>query len=576
MDRQHIRTFASGMLGTMLLVQIAVPSSRADQASDKALFAKVDPLFASWDNGSSPGFVLGIVRDGKLIYQRSYGMANLEEGVPLAKHSVFQAWSFTKTFTTLSLALLLDQGKVALDDPLSKFVPEIPEYDPPIKIRHLVQCTSGLHDYYLTMQLAGWSWRDAWTERDVLDLLARRKSLALKPGDRFQYSNSDFFLLGLIFERASGKSLPRFAEEHLFAPLGMKSTFFDDNPAAVVRNRAVGYERRLLDGKYYRSMIQSNTVGAIDLKTTVEDLVRWDQNFYDNRLKEGPHVKAFLKQGHLDNRQVLMAYPQEAYRGLPRNWYTGGGPGFYAHMLRFPKQRFSIILLSNLAEEREWHAMTRNIQQIADLFLADQLKAEADVTSKWDTHPKTVKIAASDLRDKAGLFREPGGVFQKLIVKDNRLWWISPFQHSYPLSPLGPERFRSMLSPVRFDLELIKAKPDESYAAKITHEDGTTALWQPVKPVTPTPLQLDEYAGSFFCRDLQAMYKFTVHDGALAVQINHGAKRPLAPMSQDVFTPANRLHADWIFTFVRGDKGGVTGFTIDWARVRGLAFQKVP
>jgi hypothetical protein len=425
------------------------------------------------------------------------------------------------------------------------------------------------------MQLAGWSWRDAWNGHDVLDLLARRRSLTFKPGDRFQYSNSDYFLLGLIIERASGKSLRRFAEEHLFAPLGMKSTFFDDDPAAVVRNRAVGYERRLLDGKFYRSMIQSNTVGAFDLKTTVEDLVRWDQNFYDNRLKEGPHVNAFLKQGHLDNRQVLEANPQETYRGLPRNWYTGGGPGFYAQMLRFPAQRFSVILLSNLAEEKEWHAMTRNIRSIADLFLADHFEAEANATSRWDTPPKTVKIPVADLRDKAGLFRGPDGLFRKLVVKDDQLWWINPFEHSYPLSPLGPERFRSMLSSVRFDLELIKARPDEPYAAKITHEDGTTVRWQPVKPAAPTPVQLEEYAGTFFCRDLQATYQFTVHDGALAVQINHGAKRPLAPMSQDVFLPANRLHAHWVFTFERSDKG-VTGFTIDCSRVQGLAFRKMP
>jgi hypothetical protein len=267
-----------------------------------------------------------------------------------------------------------------------------------------------------------------------------------------------------------------------------------------------------------------------------------------------------------------MAYPQETYRGLPRNWYTGGGPGFFAHMQRFPAQTFSVILLSNLAEEKEWHVMTRNLQHIADLFLADQFKAEPKAKSEWDTSPKTAKLTVADLRDKAGLFRGPDGLFHKLIVKDDQLWWINPFHHSFPLSPLGPERFRSMQSPVRFELELNKARPTHPYAAKLTHADGTSIRWQQVKMVSPTPMQLADYTGSFLCPDLQAMYDFSVQDGALAVQINQGSKRPLTPMTQDVFIPADRLHADWIFSFVR-EKGNVTGYTLDCSRVR-VAFHK--
>ena len=148
-------------------------------------------------------------------------------------------------------------------------------------------------------------------------------------------------------------------------------------------------------------------------------------------------------------------------------------------MLRFPTKKFSIILLSNLAEEKEWHAVTRNIQQIADLYLADHLGPASKANTKWDVDAKVVKIPTSELIDKTGTFQGPGGLFQKLTVKDKQLWWVNPFQHAFPLLPLGPTRFRSMASPVRFDLEFIKPKPDGPYTVKITQEDGHKANGKP-------------------------------------------------------------------------------------------------
>jgi hypothetical protein len=322
-------------------------------------------------------------------------------------------------------------------------------------------------------------------------------------------------------------------------------------------------------------MMQSNTVGAFDLKTTVEDLARWDRTFQDNRLRDGPQVRAFLKRGHLDNRNVLEADPQETYRGLPRNWYTGGGPSYFAQMLRFPTQKFSVILLCNLAEEREWRHMTGSMKRIADLFLADHLRPAPPRDPRWGAAAATVKVPESELRDRAGLYRAAGGLFHRLVLKGGQLFWVSPFQHSYPLLPLGRARFRSAESPLRFDLEFTRPRPDGPCDVKLTDEEGGEVRWQPVEEVTPTPRQLARYAGAFFSEDLQASYRFSVHRGGLALQINNGARRPLRPMIADVFIPSDRSQADWIITFVRGERGAVAGCRIDLDRVRGVRFEKL-
>ena len=162
-----MRCYLCNLLGLVTLACLA-PSARADEATDKANAAKVDKLFETRNKPDSPGCALGIVRDGKLIVARGYGMANLDDDVPITTRSVFEVASMTKSFTCVCLALLMDQGKLSPDDDIRKYVPEMPRYDPRITIRDLVRCEGGLRDYWHLVQLAGWNLEDAWNDGDVL------------------------------------------------------------------------------------------------------------------------------------------------------------------------------------------------------------------------------------------------------------------------------------------------------------------------------------------------------------------------------------------------------------------------
>src|SRR5262245_20335617 len=389
------------LLGFAIL--FCLPPARAGESPDKTNAARTDTLFETWNKPNSPGCALGVVRGGKLVVARGYGLANLDHDVPITTRSVFEVGSMTKSFTCVCLALLMDQGKLSPDDDIRKYVPELPRYDPPITIRHLIRCECGLRDYWHLMPLAGWNLDDAWTEKDVLALLTLQKAPTFKPGSRFAYNSSGYFLLGLAVERITGKSLARFAEENVFAPLKMTSTYLEDNPTRVTKHRAVGYNVSP-DGSARRWAMNSSTVGAWGLKTTVEDLFKWDRNFAGNRLRDGPLLREFVKSGVLlDNRNVLDAQPAASYRGLRRMGFTGGMPGFSAALVRFPEQDFSVICLSN----DNWRLSPWQLAlRVADIYLADQMKEEKrpEGTQRYEYRD----LPERELADKAGAYRMKG------------------------------------------------------------------------------------------------------------------------------------------------------------------------
>ena len=201
-------------------------------------------MFARYDRPDVPGCAVGIIRDGRLIYSKGFGSANLDDRVPITPQSSFDVASVTKSFTSVCLALLIDQGKLQPEDDIRKYLPEMHAFDPPITVGDLLRCHSGIRDYIHLMQLAGWPLESGWvqySEPDLLQILSSQRTLQFPTGTKLGYSNSDYFLLGQIIQRVSGKSLAQFAKDNVFEPLGMSHTAYVDQPAYVQRHRALGY-----------------------------------------------------------------------------------------------------------------------------------------------------------------------------------------------------------------------------------------------------------------------------------------------------------------------------------------------
>ncbi len=334
---------------------------------------RIDALFARWDSPESPGCALAVIEDGRIAYTRGYGMADLEHDVPITPETVFYIGSESKQFVTACLLLLEEEGRLSLDDDIRKFVPELPSYGAPITIRHCILHTSGLRDYFTLWSLAGVDYANFHPEMEVVDLIARQKELNFPPGEDRLYSNSGYLLLSVVIRRASGMSLAEFARERIFEPLGMEDSHFHDDPSRIVKNRAHGYFRTERD-KWGLLAFRFALVGSGGLYTNVPDLAKWDANFYHNTLGEGGRelIRKMTTPGTLNNGDKLSyacALAIGEYRGLSTVRHGGSLGGYRSHILRFPEERTTVILLFNLADVDPGAFAER----VADIWLEDRL-----------------------------------------------------------------------------------------------------------------------------------------------------------------------------------------------------------
>jgi CubicO group peptidase (beta-lactamase class C family) len=308
--------------------------------------ARVDKVFAGFNKPGSPGCSLGIIRNGKLLYSRGYGYANIEHAIPIAADTVFDIGSTSKQFTAMAILLLEQDGKLSIDDDIRKHLPELPDYGTPVTIRQALNHTSGLRDYLTLFSLAFYGPDDFYTDDDVLAMLTRQKGLNFEPGSEHLYSNSGYFLMSTLVKRVSGKTLRQFAAERIFRPLGMTNTHFHDNHKELVAKRATGYRPRY-DGKGFDiAMSTLDMVGDGGVHTSVNDLLKWDRNFYSHTVG-GPELLAKMQIPGLSNYGLgLRMVP---YRGLPTVSHGRSWAGYRAELLRFPTKETSVICLCNIA-----------------------------------------------------------------------------------------------------------------------------------------------------------------------------------------------------------------------------------
>jgi CubicO group peptidase (beta-lactamase class C family) len=265
---------------------------------------EVDEIFSEWDRPDSPGCALAVVKGGEVVYKRGYGMANLEYDVPITPRTIFHVASVSKQFTDFAIAILTDEGRLSLDDEVRAHVPELPDFGEPITIRHLIHHTSGIRDQWELLVAAGWRMDDVITTDDVLELVGRQRELNFRPGSEYLYCNTGYTLMAVIVERVTGSSLREFCAERIFEPLGMLDTHFHDDHREIVRGRAYSYSPRE-EGGFQHSVLSYATVGATSLFTTVEDLARWDQNFYEAKVGGSAVVDLVQTPGVLNDGERL-------------------------------------------------------------------------------------------------------------------------------------------------------------------------------------------------------------------------------------------------------------------------------
>lgn len=491
--------------------------------------AAVDALFARFDSTTSPGCVAAAARDGKLVYSRGYGMANLDHGVVNTPQTPFHVASVSKQFAAAAVALLSLDGRLSLDDDVRKYVPEVPELGGTITLRQLIHHTSGLRDQWELLRLAGWKRSlDLITDEDVLRLVSRQRKLNFPPNSRYRYSNTGYTLLGIVVKRVTGQSLREFTTERIFRPLGMNSTHFRDDHKEIVPGFANGYERA---GDTFRTSVTNfDTTGATSLISTPEDLLRWDENFYTGQVGGRAFTELMVERGVLSDGTKLeyaTGVEHEIYRGLAAVGHSGSDAGYRSKVLRFPGQHFGIAVTCNISGA--WPDKLAN--GIADAFLAAELQPLTAAGNAASTRP--LKPSVTALREKAGIYLDRvDGRSIRLVEKDGQLLGLDDDVAAEPLVALEGDRFR-----FGRDYPLVLEFTGTGARRQLTLEEaGEPARvlgWVP--GFAPTVGELQEYAGLFTSDELDVRYRAFVEDGKLQVASLRLGPMPLTPLTKDVF-----------------------------------------
>lgn len=299
-----------------------------------------------------PGAQVSITRNNKILFESAKGLANLEYNTPLTLQSKLEAGSVSKQFTAAAILLLAQEGKLSLQDDIRKYFPEIPDYGHTITISHLLHHTSGLKDWGSIVEIAGWPrGTKAYSNEDVLSIIAAQKTLNNIPGDEFIYSNSNYNLQALIVKRITGLELAAFTKKYIFIPAGMTSTEWRDDYSRVVPNRATAYSK--YGAVYATNMPNENAYGNGGLITTTEDLLKWNNFYTNNKLGTAPLLQQQISLVPLNNggyNNYAIGLFIDSINGIPRISHSGATAGYRANLDYFPTLNLSIAWLSNNAD----------------------------------------------------------------------------------------------------------------------------------------------------------------------------------------------------------------------------------
>ncbi len=529
---------------------------------------QVDQLFALWDRPGSPGAAVSIARDGEILYSNGYGFANLEYDIPIKPSTIFHIASVSKQFTAFSIAMLADQGQLALDEDIRKYLPELNDFGKTITIRQLIYHTSGLRDQWNLLALAGWRLDDVITREQILRLISRQKDLNFNPGDEMVYCNTGYTLMAEIVSRVTGISFASWTKENIFTPLNMNHTLFYDDHERIVPGRAYSYREDKNGIK--KSVLSYANVGATSLFTTVEDIQLWADNFRTHKVGNINIMKMMDEGGILNNGDTLSyAFGQGIgkYKGLSSRSHGGADAGYRTFLLRFPDQGYSISVFSNLASFNTG----RLAYEVADIYLKEDLSTQED-EELGEQPEEEVRVEVSDslLQEYTGRYLINKSIVLKLFTENKELQIRVMDQPAETFAVRSDTVFYLPHEDVTIIFKRnIEGKVDRFLVLQGGGEFEAIKL----PPFDPENMDYKELRGTFYSDELQTSYEIRVDKDTLtAFHQRHDPIR-LDPIDKDQF-----LGDIWFFgnlEFMRDQNGIINGFMVSSGRVKNISFDKV-
>ncbi|WP_282043458.1 serine hydrolase domain-containing protein [Winogradskyella flava] len=528
----------------------------------------IDSIFYNYDNSTTPGVSVGFIQNGKLIFSKEYGMADLEHNIPIDSSSVFSLASVSKQFTAFAILLLERDGKLSLDDDIKLHLPNLNDFGEKITLRHLASHNSGIRDNTHLLGLKGYTPDNVITKKDALQIIYDQTELNFEPGKKFNYTNSGYVLLAEVVEKVSGKSFSAFMQENVFAPLEMESSFVMDDYHRIVKNRANSYE--IENGHYVNAPANYSYYGSTNLYTSLTDLTKWTLNFSDHKVGDREIIEKMSALTVLnDGTKYEYGLGQFVgnFNGLEHIYHSGGEAGYRAFLGRFPEQDAAVLLLSN---NNTIDAQGKALE-LANLFLNTNYKNNK-ITANKSSNFRKVKLSSSNLNKYSGSYINPDGyLIREIFVRNDTLIYSRQEQN-------GRETYLMALNNNTFqfgDNENIQAlftknKKGESIAILVNGEE--VELYSKYAPKEYSAKELNEFTGNYYSKELNTSYFLEVRDEILIISHPKMDTFRLQPIKLDSF-----VGSSWQFRsieFKRDKSNQINSFRISSGRAQNVLFEK--
>ncbi|MEM6700031.1 MAG: serine hydrolase domain-containing protein [Bacteroidota bacterium] len=492
---------------------------------------QIEELFMDYQN--KPGCAVGIYHQGEIIYEKGYGYANLEHQVKVVPESIFDVASISKQFTAACVLLLEEEGKLDLDDPIQKYLPELPTYAKgAVTIRHLLHHTSGFKDYLAVLHFIGKSWDMNFTEEDGLDLLKQLKVLNFTPGEQYSYSNSNYLALGIIVQRLSGQSINEYAQENILQPLGMNHSFFYEDSKRVIPNRTIGYtdEGNGYEREHFFNFIVPGDGG---LHTNIGDFLKWSNNYRSSKIGAADFVEKLLTKAKLNNGNestYAMGVEHGLYLGYEFFGHNGSWGGSRSMFLQFPSADLAVMVMSNNGTINVWG----KAYQLAGIVLPEnQIISESEGAMTATPIRTPIELSKQQLEQFCGNFVDlASGYDRRIYFKDGSLYYYRAADSESRIFPVGESEFG--MEGASGDL-LISFREEGGQRMMYVTQGENEYVYEGYTPASYSSSDLQRFAGQYRAAEFEASYEIKVLDGQLILSVGEAELESFRPAMTNVF-----------------------------------------
>ncbi|WP_179021321.1 serine hydrolase domain-containing protein [Winogradskyella forsetii] len=519
---------------------------------------KIDALLEVYDTNDAPGLSVKVIQQGKSIYGKGFGLSSLDYTVKNSDSTVYDFASIAKQFTAAAIWSLVKENKLSVEDDIRTYLPEFPDYGKVIRIKHLLNHTSGIRNYHTLMYLAGFDYESLYYDNNtVLKLAVNQKNLNHSPGEKVSYSNTNYNLLTIIVERISGQNLNDYLKLKIFDPLKMNSTFVRVEHGKPLKNKAVGYKNSK-DGFEFSTSNQLS-YGAGSMYSTVNDLAIWTQILNEQNSEFKP-LADFLKQTETLNSGEKAKYARglmiDTYKGYEVIGHSGQGYGGRSHLIAIKEQQIGVVVLTNL----ESINATGIAYQILDVLLDDKnFQNENTINASFEKQ---------DLNNFVGEFKEINSdMTMTLFVENDTLKSKGSLgKMSVALAQFDKNKFhREQSEQVKYDFS-----PSATHDMIISF-GGTPFFFERAKFIDADSVVLNAFGGRFYSEELDVAYRFFVENERLKLSFKGNENVNLKPIQLNQFGNNDRT----LYHFIKDESNSVTGMLLSCdGTVKEIVFKK--